>query len=136
MENGIRLASGDIFEVAAKRVLTEIYYRSTIDTHQRIEDADNAFSEEMAVRYSGSMKAFEAEDYDVVFDAHETQTITTDLLSFFHDRLKVYLRDQGARHDLIDAVITPSSDDLLDITRRVEALGAFLDTEDGKNLLA
>ncbi|MGJ8571812.1 MAG: glycine--tRNA ligase subunit beta [Hoeflea sp.] len=62
--------------------------------------------------------------------------LSVDLLSFFHDRLKVYLRDQGARHDLIDAVITPASDDLLDITRRVEALGAFLDTEDGKNLLA
>ncbi|AMX91934.1 glycine--tRNA ligase subunit beta [Mesorhizobium sp. M7A.F.Ca.US.014.04.1.1] len=60
----------------------------------------------------------------------------SDLLSFFHDRLKVYLRDQGARHDLIDAVITPQSDDLLQIVRRVEALGAFLDTEDGKNLLA
>ncbi|MBX3576040.1 MAG: glycine--tRNA ligase subunit beta [Rhizobiaceae bacterium] len=111
-----------------------------------------------------------------------------DLLSFFHDRLKVYLRDQGARHDLIDAVlaermisprvgemggspeggavphasqsdfleggrstlppsalpgISPtrgeigsSNDDLLMIVRRVEALGAFLDTEDGKNLLA
>jgi glycyl-tRNA synthetase beta chain len=59
-----------------------------------------------------------------------------DLLSFFHDRLKVYLRDQGARHDLIDAVITPQSDDLLTIVRRVEALGSFLDTEDGKNLLA
>ncbi|OQM74771.1 glycine--tRNA ligase subunit beta [Manganibacter manganicus] len=59
-----------------------------------------------------------------------------DLLSFFHDRLKVYLRDQGARHDLIDAVITPQSDDLLIIMRKVEALGSFLDTEDGKNLLA
>jgi glycyl-tRNA synthetase beta chain len=59
-----------------------------------------------------------------------------DLLSFFHDRLKVYLRDQGARHDLIDAVITPESDDLLQIVRRVEALGSFLDTEDGRNLLA
>lgn len=59
-----------------------------------------------------------------------------DLVSFFHDRLKVYLRDQGARHDLIDAVITPASDDLLQIVRRVEALGSFLDTEDGKNLLA
>ncbi|WP_404926837.1 glycine--tRNA ligase subunit beta [Mesorhizobium sp. ORM16] len=59
-----------------------------------------------------------------------------DLLAFFHDRLKVYLRDQGARHDLIDAVITPQSDDLLQIVRRVEALGSFLDTEDGKNLLA
>ncbi|RWE46452.1 glycine--tRNA ligase subunit beta [Mesorhizobium sp.] len=62
--------------------------------------------------------------------------IVPDLLSFFHDRLKVYLRDQGARHDLIDAVITPRSDDLLQIVRRVEALGSFLDTEDGKNLLA
>ncbi|WP_376705663.1 glycine--tRNA ligase subunit beta [Mesorhizobium sp. ISC25] len=107
-----------------------------------------------------------------------------DLLSFFHDRLKVYLRDQGARHDLIDAVLAAGSrpisplvgemsaqpteggavppasrreappsalpgisptrgeidqsqnDDLLQIVRRVEALGSFLDTEDGKNLLA
>ncbi|RUW62205.1 glycine--tRNA ligase subunit beta [Mesorhizobium sp. M7A.F.Ca.US.008.03.1.1] len=58
------------------------------------------------------------------------------LLAFFHDRLKIYLRDKGARHDLIDAVITPQSDDLLQIVRRVEALGSFLDTEDGRNLLA
>jgi glycyl-tRNA synthetase beta chain len=64
------------------------------------------------------------------------EKVATDLLSFFHDRLKVYLRDQGARHDLIDAVITPESDDLLAIVRRVEALGKFLETDDGKNLLA
>ncbi|AZN98592.1 glycine--tRNA ligase subunit beta [Mesorhizobium sp. M9A.F.Ca.ET.002.03.1.2] len=112
------------------------------------------------------------------------QIYRSDLLTFFHDRLKVYLRDQGARHDLIDAVLAagsrpifslvgemsakpteggavpPSSqreappsalpgisptrgeigqsqnDDLLQIVRRVEALGSFLDTEDGKNLLA
>jgi glycyl-tRNA synthetase beta chain len=59
-----------------------------------------------------------------------------DLLSFFHDRLKVYLRDQGARHDLIDAVLTPDADDLLLVARRVEALTAFITSEDGKNLLA
>ncbi len=59
-----------------------------------------------------------------------------DLLSFFHDRLKVYLRDLGARYDLIDAVLTPESDDLLMIARRVEALTAFITGEDGKNLLA
>src|SRR5690606_15584844 len=57
------------------------------------------------------------------------------LMLFFHDRLKVYLRDQGARHDLIDAVITPDADDLLLIVRRVEALSELLGTEDGKNLL-
>lgn len=62
-----------------------------------------------------------------------------DLLSFFHDRLKVMLRDQGARHDLVDAVLgegASANDDLLLITLRVAALGRFLDTEDGRNLLA
>jgi glycyl-tRNA synthetase beta chain len=60
-----------------------------------------------------------------------------DLLSFFADRLKVQLRDQGARYDLVDAVFAlDGQDDLLMIVRRVEALGKFLDTDDGKNLLA
>ena len=65
--------------------------------------------------------------------------VVADLLSFFHDRLKVMLRDQGARHDLVDAVLgegAAANDDLLLITRRVAALGRFLDTEDGRNLLA
>ncbi|MGN6488046.1 MAG: glycine--tRNA ligase subunit beta, partial [Devosia sp.] len=62
--------------------------------------------------------------------------VEPDLLGFFHDRLKVSLRDAGARHDLVDAVITADSNDLLEITRRVEALSALLDSEDGKNLLA
>jgi glycyl-tRNA synthetase beta chain len=60
-----------------------------------------------------------------------------DLLSFFADRLKVQLREQGARHDLVDAVFAlEGQDDLLMVARRVEALGKFLDTDDGKNLLA
>ena len=63
-------------------------------------------------------------------------TQDADLLSFFHDRLKVYLRDQGARHDIIDAVLTPDADDLLMVARRAEALTAFITSEDGKNLLA
>ena len=58
------------------------------------------------------------------------------LLNFFADRLKQHLRDDGQRHDLIDAVFALGEDDLVLITRRVEALGAFLDTEDGANLLA
>jgi glycyl-tRNA synthetase beta chain len=65
------------------------------------------------------------------------EEVGIDLLSFFADRLKVYLRDAGARHDLVDAVFAlEGQDDLLMITRRVESLGKFLDTEDGKNLLA
>jgi glycyl-tRNA synthetase beta chain len=62
--------------------------------------------------------------------------IAYDLLSFFHDRLKVYLRDQGARHDIIDAVLTPDADDLLMVARKAEALTAFITSEDGLNLLA
>lgn len=59
------------------------------------------------------------------------------LMAFFADRLKVYLREQGARHDLIDAIFAlPGQDDLLMIVRRVEALGRFLETDDGANLLA
>ncbi|MFM8746875.1 MAG: glycine--tRNA ligase subunit beta [Aestuariivirga sp.] len=60
-----------------------------------------------------------------------------DLLSFFADRLKVHLRDEGKRHDLIDAVFAlGNQDDLVLVTKRVEALSHFLDTDDGKNLLA
>ena len=62
--------------------------------------------------------------------------IHASLMSFFADRLKVHLREQGARHDLIDAVFALGEDDLVLIVRRVEALGEFLSTEDGKNLLA
>jgi glycyl-tRNA synthetase beta chain len=60
-----------------------------------------------------------------------------ELLSFFADRLKVQLREQGARHDLVDAVFAlEGQDDLLMVVRRVDALGKFLDTDDGRNLLA
>jgi glycyl-tRNA synthetase beta chain len=57
--------------------------------------------------------------------------------SFFADRLKVYLRDQGARHDLIDAVFAlPGQDDLLTLVRRLNALASFLDSQEGRDLLA
>ncbi|HFC04774.1 MAG TPA: glycine--tRNA ligase subunit beta [Rhizobiales bacterium] len=63
--------------------------------------------------------------------------VTADLMKFFADRLKVYLRDKGIRHDLIDAVFAiGDQDDLAMIVKRVEALSAFLETDDGSNLLA
>jgi glycyl-tRNA synthetase beta chain len=67
----------------------------------------------------------------------DSQNLANDLLAFFADRLKVQLREQGARHDLVDAVFAlPGQDDLVLVVRRIEALGKFLDTDDGKNLLA
>ncbi|RUX30921.1 glycine--tRNA ligase subunit beta [Mesorhizobium sp. M7A.F.Ca.US.011.01.1.1] len=91
---------------------------SPLEEADALKIADAYVSRYTAVEYQANMSLFD------------------DLRSFFHDRLKVYLRDRGARHDLIDAVITPQSDDLLQIVRRVEALGSFLDTEEGMNLLA
>jgi glycyl-tRNA synthetase beta chain len=126
------------------------------------EDLDNALaSYEQRIRQDAAERA---------------APLVSDLIAFFHDRLKVYLREQGARHDLIDAVLAAGSrqvfpleaemtlettkgvtsagvdrphpdplrglregsqnDDLLMIVRRVEALGKFLDSEDGRNLLA
>ena len=63
--------------------------------------------------------------------------VRRDLLAFFADRLKVYLRDKGARHDLIDAVFAlAGQDDFALVVKRVDALGGFLKTDDGANLLA
>ena len=74
-----------------------------------------------------------------IMSTEARQQLGSELLSFFADRLKVQLREQGARHDLVDAVLAlegEGNDDLLLIVRRVEALGKFLATDDGKSLLA
>ncbi len=73
----------------------------------------------------------------ILWNGRQVKSQSVDLLAFFADRLKVYLKDKGARHDLIDAVFAlGGQDDLLMVVRRVEALSKFLETDDGKNLLA
>jgi glycyl-tRNA synthetase beta chain len=62
--------------------------------------------------------------------------LSDDLLAFFADRLKVLLREQGQRHDLVDAVFALGDDDLVRIVSRVDHLDRFLGSEDGRNLLA
>ncbi|MBO6933304.1 MAG: glycine--tRNA ligase subunit beta, partial [Roseibium sp.] len=70
-------------------------------------------------------------------DISDLGSLKSDLLAFFADRLKVHLKDEGARHDLIDAVFAlEGQDDLLMVVKRVEALGAFISSDDGANLLA
>jgi glycyl-tRNA synthetase beta chain len=74
---------------------------------------------------------------DVVARASVPQALPVEqLLAFFADRLKVQLREDGKRHDLVDAVFALGDDDFVRIVARVEALDGFLRTEDGKNLLA
>lgn len=66
----------------------------------------------------------------------EAKEKAADLLAFFHDRLKVFMKDQNIRHDVIDAVLAmPGNDDLTLVVKRAEALAAFLKTEDGGNLI-
>lgn len=62
--------------------------------------------------------------------------LASDLLAFFHDRLKVFLKDQGIRHDVIDSCLAmPGNDDLTLLVKRAQALQAFLSSDDGTNLL-
>jgi glycyl-tRNA synthetase beta chain len=71
-----------------------------------------------------------------ILDKYRELESTDDLLSFFHDRLKVFLRDQGIRHDVIDACIAmDGNDDLTLLVKRARALEDFMKTEDGTNLL-
>ena len=80
--------------------------------------------------------------HDEIFDEENyaffspIEPLLPEVLAFLADRLKVQLRDQGKRHDLVDAVFALGDDDLVRIVARVEALDVFLKTEDGANLLA
>jgi glycyl-tRNA synthetase beta chain len=76
-----------------------------------------------------------AQDHDWA-PRERVDALVSELLAFFADRLKNVLRDQGKRHDLVDAVFALGDDDLVRIVARVEALDGFLTTEDGRNLLA
>ncbi|WP_455478619.1 glycine--tRNA ligase subunit beta [Bartonella sp. B10] len=66
----------------------------------------------------------------------KTGHILSDLLCFFHERLKIYLKEQGARYDAIEAILNKDTDDFLLAVRRIESLIAFINTDDGNNFLA
>ncbi|WP_373236550.1 glycine--tRNA ligase subunit beta [Cohaesibacter celericrescens] len=74
---------------------------------------------------------------DIFAKARDGFAQSDDLMSFFADRLSVYLKDKGVRYDLLDAVFAlGDQDDIVMISKRVQALGSFLSTDDGENLLA
>ncbi|MFC2951957.1 glycine--tRNA ligase subunit beta [Marinicaulis aureus] len=92
--------------------------------------------------WRGLYQASELADFikQLAFEMGSPDVIQIELLSFFHDRLKVYLRDKGFKHDQIDAVLTDEDgnlqDDLVLIIAKLEALAAFLKSDDGANLAA
>jgi glycyl-tRNA synthetase beta chain len=198
VENGVRVQLSSLGMAALKPVLGTMYYTNKMSSLEAVEalsqlGVQDDIVDEAATRFGVGVKAVDIfEDFVPGHEALATEKIA-ELLSFFHDRLKVMLRDQGARHDLVDAVLagspsplageggaarsavtdegaldapdvgalemqagegtapphpsaaqTPSpargegggTDDPLLITHRVAALARFLETQDGKSLLA
>jgi glycyl-tRNA synthetase beta chain len=85
---------------------------------------------------AGMLESARAQSGKIASTLSSSKTKSIDLLTFFHDRLKVFLKDQGIRHDIIDACIAmPGNDDLTLLVKRAQALSATLKTDDGENLL-
>ena len=138
LENGLRLRLLNVFSTPLADQYLEAFLRPYPSALFTTSFANRARISP-TVRERWSQKETQAVSHLMTYDDNaltDLEDARTDLLAFFADRLKVYLRDKGARHDLIDAVFAlPGQDDLLMIVWRVEALGRLLDTEDGKNLL-
>jgi glycyl-tRNA synthetase beta chain len=133
LENGLRLGLKSRIMLAETRILREI------STDHALEQAVDAAMATKGLDLDPQVDDRIAEEIHRknLPDQAKSQALALDLLAFFGDRLKVHLKDEGARHDLIDAVFAlEGQDDLLMVVKRVEALGAFLGTEDGANLLA
>ncbi len=123
--------------------VVDAFDQALTDTAIAQMDAEDAWDElmwkkenpELAEKF-GSKNAWSYETDAWRSTTSDTENVASDLLAFFHDRLKVFLRDEGIRHDIIDACLAmPGNDDLTLLVNRARALAAFLKTEDGPNLL-
>lgn len=137
LENGVRLGLLDHVHRCIWAVHMTVPAWKSVNARREAQrpDLDPSGREEAEER----QRAAEAEMAALIKagTSPEIEAATQDLIGFFHDRLKVYLRDQGIRHDVIDACLPmPDSDDLLLVVSRVRALHDFLATRDGANLLA
>ncbi|WP_018689420.1 glycine--tRNA ligase subunit beta [Ahrensia kielensis] len=138
IENGIRL---ELVKVIADTMLpiTKLLV-DRFDEKNMQERSSHALMREKSMKHMSKRQKIEFMLSETPTEPssfpYDLLTACDELLSFFHDRLKVYLRDKGARHDLIDAVLSEGDDDLLLVVRRVEALGKLLTSEDGANMLA
>ncbi|MBO6505596.1 MAG: glycine--tRNA ligase subunit beta [Kordiimonadaceae bacterium] len=115
---------------------SELRYQDEISRSKAIEAGfvqPDAEPDDQAILYTDEAKAAKANAWVLFADPKHC---IVDLLNFFGDRLKVQQRDKGVRHDLIDAVFAKGDDDLVRILNRVAALSAFLESDDGANLLA
>jgi glycyl-tRNA synthetase beta chain len=143
LDNELRIGLREIFYWAGFPIFGYLYWTYTpkLVAAREIADIGKRLSREDVADYAetvaGSVKAFDSNEDMVPGWQGLGEENTYALLTFVADRLKVHLRDKGVRHDLVDAVFAlEGQDDLLLIVRRVEALAKFLDSDDGRNLLA
>ncbi len=165
LENGVRVNASNAFESAITSILKQRMNSVLLLTanhdpsiivrmHQHFTDSgmfedsvsfESKFSELMEKVQTAEefedlpdfLRSFvENEAIDFLGRLPDPLSEAENLLSFFHDRLKVFLKDRGIRHDVIDACLAmPSNDDLTLLVKRAEALNATLATEDGANLI-
>ena len=136
LENALRLNLWELLASALVCVDADIRHDELIEGLDALDSLPKALLTQGETIANMAEKAIASSERLPASYGAEISKKASDLLSFFADRLKVHLREKGARHDLIDAVFAlPGQDDLLMIVRRVEALGRFLETEDGANLL-
>jgi glycyl-tRNA synthetase beta chain len=115
-----------VFGPLSKPYLDALESASAKDEDLLAEDIRNAYEEILP----------DLEAHVIEESATATPKAAKNLISFFHDRLKVYLKDEGISHDVIDASLAmPGNDDLLLLVNRAKALAAFLKTDDGVNLI-
>ncbi|WP_065332995.1 glycine--tRNA ligase subunit beta [Tritonibacter mobilis] len=144
LENGVRESLKALCERAVSQNFLDMYYRLVGEEYDDVtQAAEKIFGKDLAGVFEAALGAtVPAYDYESALEFSETRLgdvhvgEAENLLSFFHDRLKVFLRDQGIRHDVIDACIAmEGNDDLTLLVRRARALEAFMSSEDGENLL-
>lgn len=132
LENGVRLNLLPIIGRHIARLRGFLEYQKATDLIEYLERVENMSRQQVIEIAYGSLMLDEFFAPGQVDDSPKGP----ELLEFFADRLKVHLRERGVRHDLIDAVFAlGGEDDLVRLIKRVEALQAFLKTEDGENLL-
>ncbi|WP_170513312.1 glycine--tRNA ligase subunit beta [Ruegeria atlantica] len=130
LENDLRLSLTDLFEAALKVLLKVPEWQAAL-LGAKAEQAQASGEEKDAAAKRVHDLAHQVEAANAV-----VSSVPADLLSFFHDRLKVFLRDEGIRHDIIDACIAMGgNDDLNLLVKRACALNAVIATEDGENLV-
>ena len=130
-----RAALGVIRLILENDIKTELKaeLRQAIKENAGAAYFQEALKEDLAFAATQGLEFYRQETFKTY---NNDLAVSEDLLSFFHDRLKVYLKDQGIRHDIIDACIAmEGSDDLTLLVKRAKALAATLATDDGENLI-